>query len=280
MDFVLRIVTILPKNIISYLTGALVRVKWPRPMSRWINAQFVDYFGIDMSEAEFALDSYETIEDVFTRRLKQDARPIQGPVCSPADGTLSFSLAAENNTAIQAKGLSYRLDELFFGEESHFVDLKWYSTVYLAPHNYHRVHSPVSGMLQQIRYYPGDLWPVNAAAVRWVPHLFIRNERLIFDIETEEGGFVYIAMVGAFNVGRIQPTAKTGFYTNPFPHSVSHSPPKLSIQPTAIKAGDELGIFMLGSTVVLGFDRLLMERHRFVQTSENTSIMMGQSLLQ
>ncbi len=232
-----------------------------------------------MAEAEYPLEHYRTVEDVFTRRLKPGAREIEGSVCSPADGILSVSQAATNNDALQVKGITYSLEELMFGETSS-VSFGGFSTIYLAPHNYHRVHSPVSGELKEIRYFPGDLWPVNQAAVRNIPGLFIRNERLVFTIAQADGSHVYVAMVGAFNVGRMQANHVPDFFTNEWPRRVSSPSVSLNVKPTMIQAGEELGVFMLGSTVVIGWDKQFLASHPVVQTSGNQPIMMGQSLLQ
>src|SRR5690606_35290797 len=137
---------------------------------------------------------YRTIEDVFTRKLKPEIRPNRGTVVSPADGFLSLSAPTVANAALQVKGLSYDLQGLMGQVETRFA---WFCTIYLAPHNYHRVHSPIDARLTAIRYIPGSLWPVNQPFVRHLPRLFSRNERLIFELTTEHKARVYVAMVGA-----------------------------------------------------------------------------------
>lgn len=274
-----HVLAIVPQNMVSWITGALVRVRWPESLQLKVNAWFVRRFKIDMSEAELALEQYATIEDVFTRRLRPGSRTIAEPLCSPADGTLSRSVTADNNTAVQAKGITYRLDELVFGQEA-AVELSGYSTIYLAPHNYHRVHAPVAGTLVGMRYFPGELWPVNRAAVQEIPNLFVRNERLVFDIKTAQG-MVYVVMVGALNVGRMQAVAAPDFFSNDFPDRLQSKkgPIDVSFRPCVVKCGDELGTFMLGSTVVVVYEKSFYSQHNFVQTMENTPIMMGNSLL-
>lgn len=279
MDAVIHILGVLPRNLLSYLLGCLVRLRLPKALSEWINERFVRFFKIDMAESEYPLAHYLTIEDVFTRRLKAGAREIEAEVCSPADGILSVSQETQNNEALQVKGITYSLEELMIDGKTN-VEFGWSTTVYLAPHNYHRVHSPVSGELKEIRYFPGDLWPVNQAAVKNIPGLFVRNERLVFTIVQPDGGHIYVAMVGAFNVGRMQATHAPNFFTNEWPRRVSSASVSLDITPTPVAAGEELGVFMLGSTVVIGWDKNFLATHRVVQTSGNQPIMMGQSLLQ
>ncbi len=271
---------LLPMNLVSLAAGKAARLKLPEPVNHSLCSAFVKTFGIDMSEAERPLSDYATIEDVFTRKLKAGARPIQSELCFPADGVLSVSGPTHENSAIQAKGLTYSLGELMFGDDiPPDLDLAWSATVYLAPHNYHRVHSPLKADLKQIRYYPGELWPVNAPSVRWTPRLFTRNERLVFDLETPDG-HLYLAMVGALNVGRITTPFLADFASNDSRHGQSRQGPrKFDLERThRIVPGQELGTFMLGSTVIIAFDEALAKRYRMGQALSSRPVRMGESL--
>lgn len=289
MEAVLKLL-ILPKSIVSYLTGFLARLYIPG-LSRFINAAFVKCFSIDMTEAEFPSSHYKTVEDIFTRALQPGLRPLGVEPLSPADGKLSKSLPIKNGVAIQAKGQDFSVRELVFGDERNrhhsassqtsndFLNSPaWFSTVYLAPHNYHRVHSPVSGQLTSIRYIPGELWPVNQPAVKYVPKLFCRNERLVFCIESETMT-VHAVMVGALNVARMT--------TPHWKDLVTHEEVKmftgsivcrngLSIN---IAAGDELGTFALGSTVVMVFEGEGVSKIDFTEVNTPRPILMGHTLV-
>ena len=245
---------ILPKSLGSYFLGVITRIRWPSPLDNIINWVFVKLARIDMSDATKDLKEYETIEDVFTRSLKMGSRPPNGTLCSPADGLLVISKAAEHQEALQAKGLMYDLSELVYNIVEPEARLRWFSTIYLAPHNYHRVHSPVSGQITAIRYFPGELWPVNQPFVKMVPGLFVRNERLVFDIELDGGGIVHTVMVGALNVGRITSPFLESFATNSLSEGRAVARSFRKGLPRPIKVGEEIGTFMLGSTVVLAFD--------------------------
>ena len=243
-----------------------------------INGLFVSLFKIDMEEAEKPMVEYNSIEDIFTRALKPGMRNVASDFVSPADGVLSQRGPSIEGKGVQAKGLDYSLQGIVFGQEVHEpANLDSFATVYLAPHNYHRVHSPVSGNLKKIRYIPGELWPVNEPFVRFMPNLFVRNERLVFDIETKSGGKVYAVMVGALNVGRIESPFLDSFFTNdyfagngkPFERSTNFD----------IKAGDELGTFMLGSTVVLVLDDVASKEFKLQKLASKRSIRMGDSLI-
>jgi phosphatidylserine decarboxylase len=269
---------LVPLNLISQATGYLSRLHPPQPFNRWLCQSFVRLFGIDMSEAAQSLDQYGTIEDIFTRALKPDARKIKGRVCSPADGILSCSLPAENGQALQAKKLSYQLSDLVYGTKHH-DDLAHYATVYLAPHNYHRVHSPVTARLVRLRYFPGQLWPVNEPFVRFLPRLFNRNERLVFDFDDPKSkGRIHVVMVGALNVGRIESPFWQGFATNG-PRQSRRVQEKALSEPIEIKAGQEIGTFMLGSTVVVVFDQKAAAYYRLLRTDQKRPVRMGDSLI-
>ena len=269
---------ILPLNAVSYVTGKASEVELPKPLNKMLCKSFVSTFGIDMSEAEKPLEAYSSIEDLFSRKLKEGARPIAGELCSPADGILSVSGLADNDAAIQAKGLSYSLSELMFGANApDDVKLTYSATVYLAPHNYHRVHSPITAQLSSIRYFPGELWPVNQPSVRFTPRLFTRNERLVFDLVTPHGT-LYLAMVGALNVGKMTSPFLGNFATNKsllksgcqqvFDLGESHP----------ITAGQELGTFLLGSTVIIAFDEALTKRYGIQQAWTSRPVRMGELL--
>ncbi len=235
-----------------------------------------------MTEASEPLTSYKTIEDVFTRALKSGQRPLEGGFVSPADGKLVLSQKIENATAIQAKGLFYSPAELIWGptDSTDFESklnhpLTWFLTVYLAPHNYHRVHSPVRGRVRSIRHIPGRLWPVNEPAVHSIPRLFCQNERLVFEFDTGQG-FVWAVMVGAFNVGRMSTPLDPALITNELgrPKTIETR----LLQELDVNAGQEIGTFMLGSTVVVILDQKACESFKPKFVDRNHVIRMGQSL--
>lgn len=269
---------ILPLNAISWLTGKIAEITLPKSLQTSLNTGFAKLFGIDVTEAEKPIGEYRSIEDFFTRKLKFGARPIAGELCSPADGILSVSGLAENATAVQAKGLTYSLKELMFGMNSiETVSLKAWATIYLAPHNYHRVHSPITATLKMIRYFPGELWPVNKPSVGFTPRLFTRNERLVFELETPEGT-LHLAMVGALNVGKITTPFLRDFATNNS-FLKKESPQIFCLdKPVSIKAGQELGTFLLGSTVIIAFDEALAKGYRISKAWPSRSIRMGEAL--
>lgn len=274
------LLVLLPRNLVSFTLGWLARIELRHPKARKLLKLFVDTFHIDLSEALLPLEDFASVEAVFTRQLRPDARPILGPMVSPADGTVSQSGPIAVGMAVQAKGLYYSVPELVYGHHaSPSADWKpaWAITVYLAPHNYHRVHSPAAGILRQVHYLPGDLWPVNDAYVPFMPRLFAQNERLVFHLDLDGGGSLALVMVGALNVGRIESPFVPGLSTNV---PGQRRGQKWQLPEQAVQAGTELGTFMLGSTVVLIFDDIAAKRFRFVQSPVRLPIMMGQAIIQ
>lgn len=275
---------LLPKNLLSFITGWLVRLHLPSALNEWLKVRFVEVFGIDMTEAAHPLTTFRCIEDVFTRALKPGMRPVRGAVCSPADGILSISdSVTDGDRATQVKGLTYSLRDLAFGQGKTSSDFKpsWFFTVYLAPHNYHRVHSPFTGTVTRLRYIPGRLWPVNQYFVHKMKNLFNLNERLVFEIDVDGGGKAWVVMVGAFNVGRMVTPLAPDFVTNSLKRqwgsNTIHEWAPTSGQ--TLNAGAELGTFMLGSTVVVICDEKLIKRYPLVQSQAKRPILMGESLL-
>lgn len=276
---------VLPKNLISWVTGAAARLRLPGPLNHWALGAFARTFKLNMAEARDPLSSFATIEDLFIRHLKPGLRPLAGPVCSPADGYLARSAPVTDGACIQAKGLDFTAEDLVFGDgrlpEDPRPDFAWFTTVYLAPHNYHRVHAPFAGRLTAIRHLPGDLWPVNKPFVARIPRLFARNERLVFDFALEGGGLAYVVMVGAMNVGRMITPFLPHLITNDANRQLGGTPMTHRFsEPPSVALGQELGAFLLGSTVVIAYDREAASRFALARAEGNAPILLGQSLLE
>ena len=272
----------LPQNLVSYLLGIFVRIPWPKSIQSVFNQSFVALFKLNMREAEKPLEAYRTVEEIFTRALAPNQRRISGAYVSSADGILEISKAAlSGSTAVQAKGITYSLTELVLGNKIQDISAKWYTTVYLAPHNYHRVHAPFAGQVTGIRYISGRLWPVNRPAVRAIPGLFCRNERLVFSVDVATGGKAWVVMVGAFNVGRMSTRLSPEFITNAGSRQYKRAtgPNDLLLAaPIPIVAGEELGIFMLGSTTVVVLDEVAAAGLRPQEITTPQTVSMGQGL--
>jgi len=235
--------------------GRMARIRSPRWFARLSISVFHRLFGrIDLSEAlRGNRGDYASLQDFFTRELKPGARLVADtPLVTPCDGAFGQSGEIRSGTVLQAKGVPYSVAD-FLQDPRLAQELEGgaFCTIYLAPWNYHRVHHAASGVLESARHMSGDLWPVNREAVEKVQGLFVRNERASVVVRTERGVCVAV-MVGATNVGsillRCAPDlgrGSTGAWTASVPASVDR--------------GDELGVFELGSTVVLLVDKAFRE---------------------
>jgi phosphatidylserine decarboxylase len=237
--------------LLSRLTGHLCDLRMPRAILAPAIRAYARAFGADLAEAALPPEAYPSFNAFFTRRLRGGARPVEtgeGVVVSPSDSRLSaIGSVPPDGRLDQVKGSSYSIEALLGSADDAAPFRRGvHATLYLSPAMYHRVHAPVDGRVVAWRYVPGRLFPVNAAGARSVPGLFTRNERVAVLVDTEAHGRVAVVLVGAANVGRIS-LAFTDLVTNR-----GGSPGRfVPTEPVALRRGDDLGVFNLGSTVVL-----------------------------
>jgi phosphatidylserine decarboxylase len=244
---------LVPKNHLSALVGYISRQKQFQSFQKILISWFVKRYGVCIEEMEKPLAEYDCLGTLFTRKLRNGVRPISGDIVCPVDGRLTESGAIESDTLIQAKGKSYSLAKLLGSEEiaKTYYQGRYY-VFYLAPGDYHRIHSPVAGEIKKIIHIPGALWPVNEWSIRSIDGLFAKNERLI-SLVSSSSGEVAVVKVGATNVGQIT-SPFSDIRTNQLAGSQTQN--VAILDPKAIvEAGDHLGTFEMGSTVVLLFER-------------------------
>jgi phosphatidylserine decarboxylase len=243
------IVRLMPRRAVSRLLGALGRAQAPLPLRLAVLGLYSRAFGADLAEADRPLRGYDTFLAFFTRGLKAPrAMPTdERTVVSPADGRVHASSPVARGAIVQAKGIDYTVAELLGDrEDAAPFDGGSALTVYLAPGDYHRFHWPFDGTVTRIRHLPGDLWPVHPGAVRAVPRLFARNERVALIGHTTQGGAFAFVPVGALNVGSIRfafhsVRTNRGATARPRTWTVHH----------AFHRGDECGHFEFGSAIVM-----------------------------
>jgi phosphatidylserine decarboxylase len=218
---------------------------------------FARMVGADLDEPDRELIGYASLGEFFARRLRPGARPIAGgwgAVVAPSDGLVTAVGVVEDGALIQAKGHTYSLAALVADDEfARALDGGSYVTVYLSPRDYHRVHAPVDGALHGWRYVPGSRWPVGQRFIDRVPSLYTRNERAIARVETDDGP-VAIAMIGAMGVGNLWLTHAAASTRRRRVHAGELWRIDC-IPPIPIDRGEELGAFLLGSTVVVVLPR-------------------------
>lgn len=259
MNMAVLLQYILPKQAITALAGKLAHYQGGN-LTTSVITWFVERYQVNMAEAVNSdVASYKTFNEFFTRPLKTGARPIaQADFICPVDGAISQFGAIEKDQVFQAKGHAYSTTALVGGdktladkfENGHFACL------YLSPKDYHRIHMPCDGTLVSMTYVPGALFSVNPTTAQGVPGLFARNERVVCEfISTQHGSFI-VVLVGATIVGSMATVwhDTVNGIINP-PRTGKTKNWHYENKNITLKQGDEMGRFLLGSTVVMLFEK-------------------------
>ncbi len=250
---------ILPHHLLTWCVRGITRVRFA-PFKNGAIKLFIRAFKVDMSIAqERDASAYPDFNSFFTRPLKPGARPIAnnpGDIACPVDGAISqLGNITSDGRIFQAKGHDYSLEELLGGSKEMTALFKEgaFATIYLSPKDYHRIHMPLKGKLQEMVYIPGRLFSVSKFASEQVPRLFARNERLVNLFETEAGPMAMV-MVGALNVAGMETV-----WAGNIPDKVNWEIKKWSYKESSVGKeitldhGEEMGRFNMGSTVILLF---------------------------
>lgn len=225
------ILTALPKVLLSRLCGLATSIPLPRFARKGFYGWFARRYGASLEEVPDPLTDYRSLQAFFRRSLTKAARPVADTALVwPCDGRIVTAGAFAEGLIPQVKGNDYELADLL-GDRDLAAQLSGgqQATIYLAPGDYHRVHSAFAGEVLDVRALPGTLFPVNPPAVRCIPRLFARNSRHVFRCRLADGVPAAIVMVGAYNVGGTKVTVPSGH----------------------IDKGQEIGQFGFGSTVVV-----------------------------
>lgn len=243
---------LLPKQALTSLAGRLASLHGGK-LTTAVIRRFVDYYNVNMSEAANPdIASYPSFNEFFTRALKPGARPLaDASLVCPVDGAISQFGAIERDQIFQAKGHHYSTTALVGGDAALAARFEngHFATVYLSPRDYHRIHMPCAGELTRMIHVPGDLFSVNPTTARGVPGLFARNERVVCVFESADGPFVLV-LVGATIVGSMA-TVWHGQVNPPRPGQLREW--DYAAGQVRLDKGEEMGRFLLGSTVVLLF---------------------------
>ena len=243
---------ILPKQAITALAGKLAQAQAGKLTTRVIR-WFVKRYKVNMAEAaQSDITTYTSFNEFFTRPLKAGARPLaKATYICPVDGAISQFGEIKTDQIYQAKGHQYSSLAMLAGNKALAAKFQngHFATLYLSPKDYHRIHMPCDGTLKSMTYVPGDLFSVNPSTAQGVPGLFARNERVICEFESANGVFVLI-LVGATIVGSMA-TAWHGT-VNP-PRTGQLKTWTYENEKIRLKQGEEMGRFLLGSTVVMLF---------------------------
>lgn len=245
---------LLPKGALTNFAGRVAGAKGGAMTTRLIR-WFVGKYDVNMGEAlNPDIASYASFNEFFTRALRPDARPLADAdfIC-PVDGRISQFGAIDDDQIFQAKGHKFSTTALVGGDAALAAKFQHgsFANLYLSPRDYHRIHMPCDGKLTRMIYVPGELFSVNPTTARGIPGLFARNERVVCVFDTVNGPFV-MTLVGATIVGSMA-TVWHGVVNPPRAPQICEW--KYDDQNILLKKGDELGRFLLGSTVVMLFPK-------------------------
>lgn len=270
----------LPHHPLSRLVGGIGRIRHPwvsQPLIRW----FCRRYGVALGEAKGNRPSdYPSFNAFFTRELRPECRPVcptDGSIACPADGTLSGFGSLEGPGLIPAKGQSLDAASLLGGspDEAEPFQGGMFLTVYLAPPDYHRVHMPVNGTLEEMVHVPGRIFSVSPATTETIPRLFTRNERVVARFRTPSGPMALV-LIGAMLVASIQ-TRWHGVVTPPSHRRVRRwTYPDPGSSAPFFRKGEEVARFNLGSTVITLFPEGAFRWD--AELVEGQSVRMGQCL--
>jgi phosphatidylserine decarboxylase len=245
---------LMPKQALTMLAGKFANAKAGRlttSVIRW----FIKRYAVNMTEAANPdVESYASFNEFFTRPLRAGTRPLaHADLICPVDGAISQFGPIQEDQVFQAKGHSYSTTALVGGDRELAAQFQHggFATLYLSPKDYHRIHMPCDGRLTRMIYVPGALFSVNPVTARGVPNLFARNERVVCVFDSPHGPFI-LTLVGATIVGSMA-TVWHGMVNPPRSRQVREW--RYDQQNVVLKKGDEMGRFLLGSTVVMLFQK-------------------------
>ena len=238
-------------NKVSRIFGRFASYQFPSAFQKFINAAYVRIFDISLDEFAPA-SSYASLNALFTRSLSQPRVINDYPdgLIAPTDSLITQIGKTDDKSALQIKGMAYSMEELL---EQKLEKELYYVNFYLSPKDYHRYHAPCDMEIYEVRYFGGALLPVNFPSLKKNSNLFVRNERVVVVAKTSHQWLYFIA-VGALNVGSIVMNFDNRIHTNAKAQNIFYD----YRMPIVIKKGEELGMFQMGSTVVLAMEQMTL----------------------
>lgn len=267
---------IIPKGILSRIFGRITRIPFPKSMLNMFIRVFCRKFNVKTEEIEHPVGGFKNFDHFFTRKLLPgvhtiDDKPLS--VISPVDGRIDEFGLITGTRIMQAKDIDYLLPDLVQSPIHHtFLDGS-FVTIYLSPADYHRIHCPVDGKITGVTHVPGKLFPVKEYVVNGLPGLFSKNERIVTHIQTPYGKCL-VCMIGAMNVGRIS-ISHDDLLTNKKMFRRRREISYVENMRPQVHKGDEIGTFHMGSTVILIFEKDMVDLEGFRFGSK---IRMGEKL--
>ncbi len=247
-------------NIISRLFGRFASYRFVYPVQYLINFTYTKVMGVDLKEFD-TLGSYKSLNELFTRKLKKNRKfnNSSNIIISPCDSLITECGDIYMSRTIQIKGFYYKVDELLtsyvdFAKITRIYNGKFIN-FYLSPKDYHRYHVPIDMQVLKAVHVPGLLYPVNLKYLNKVFDLFIKNERVILECQTNDKKLFFMVFIGALNVGKMRFNFDKRIQTNVKKDNIT----TYQYADMQLKKGEELGRFEMGSTIVMFFEKNMVE---------------------
>ncbi|MEH7505993.1 phosphatidylserine decarboxylase [Neobacillus drentensis] len=235
-----------------WTSGILRRFSRSR-VSRFVVPSFARIYHLNQEEMEKGLSEYPTLHDLFVRTLKKEAREIdksKNAVVSPVDAVIEDVGPIKETSDILVKGKTYSIEEMLGERELLAKYLNGtYMVLYLSPSHYHRIHSPVNGIVTKQWTLGSKSYPVNKLGLKYGVRTLAKNYRVITEVKTDYG-HVAIVKVGAMFVNSIETTHKG----------------------SELEKGGEMAYFSFGSTVVLLFEKNIFTIDSTLQTPKEIKV--------
>ena len=243
-------------SLISRLFGKFASTQFSPFLQNIINKTYVYFMHVDLSEFQNA-NKYESLNALFTRKLikKRDINREKRSFIYPCDGFITQCGTIENGLSLQIKGFEYKISDLLSDriddESKTKLEGGKYINFYLSPKDYHRYHSPIDMRITKAVHIPGKLYPVNFTWLKKIPNLFVENERVVLECLSQSGKLFYMIFVGALNVGKMDFVFDERIKTNSKKDYITY----YEYGDVSLKKGDLLGMFEMGSTIVMIYEK-------------------------
>jgi len=244
-------IKLIPAKLLGNLVHLITSISNPKFFVKFLCKWFAAKYNIDTNILSKPLGEYHSLLDFFIREPGEGVRPIcsgTDEVASPVDALVTAAGTSASEEIILVKGVNCTINQLVLKNHSEYI-YGDYVMLYLSPGDFHRIYSPMDGIVSRSWFIDGKLWPVFPDFVEKNPQTFCQNKRVITELSSDAGK-IMVVKVGAMNVGRI-----------PVNHSLPYSPEEKKIY----KKGEEIGRFEFGSTVIL-----LLEKGKFKLDSQIT----------
>ncbi len=248
-------------NAISRLFGKFAEHEFNKSVQNFINWSYVKLLKLDMSEFQQP-NEYKSLNALFTRELQRlRLMPSVGRYfVSPSDSMITQFGEIQRSSALQIKGMDYKISDLLTNhvENKKIARLEngKYINFYLSPRDYHHYHMPFDAQILRAIHVPGKLYPVNVPYLHKKLNLFVENERVILECQTDSGKLFYMVLVGALNVGKMVVKFEPKIETN---YKYNYNISVFKYDSLRFKQGIDLGHFKMGSTVVILAEQGLLE---------------------